>query len=189
MGGKILKLVAPKKDGFLRCKDENLVEFVGANADEQLDTFIRTSECIPKTSSSYYFEVVVVNGGKDDNIVVGLSTSDAKLCPGMSANTIGIYGSDGSICQNGEKLAWGGSFTTGDVISCQISRIKDWHLRLVPIRCQFWKNGKQSGPSRYLVGRQIFPAVGLNAPGAAIKINLGEKPFIYGKFVHLFECG
>ena len=103
------------------------------------------------------------------------------MCPGMNANTIGIYGMDGSIRQNGEKIGWGGSFTNGDIISCQITRMKDWKLRLVPTRCQFWKNGQQSGPSRYLAGRKLYPAVGLNTPGAVACINAGEQPFRYGK--------
>ena len=104
----------------------------------------------------------------------------------MNANTIGVYGTDGSIRQNGEKIGWGGSFTNGDVISCQITRMKDWKLRLVPTRCQFWKNGQQSGPSRYLAGRKLYPAVGLSTPGAIVCVNIGDKPFHYGNNISRF---
>ena len=183
---RLLQLHSQGKDSVLRIRDQNIAEFCGRKCDEHFQSFVRTSSSIPKGAPSYYFEVTIINGGEDNNISVGLCTSQANMCPGMNANTIGIYGADGSIRQNGEKIGWGGSFTNGDIISCQITRMKDWKLRLVPTRCQFWKNGQQSGPTRYLAGRKLYPSVGLNTPEAIVCINIGDKPFHYGKEISRF---
>ena len=172
-------------DSVLRCNEENLVEFIGDKPCKE--SLIRTSECIPMTTSLFYFEVDIVNCREDDCIVVGLSTNDADRCPGMNMNTIGIYGLDGSIYQDGEEVASANSFSKGDTISCKTIRIKDGSF--LRTFCQFFKNGKKNGSLVYLYGieskmvaifrRELFPAVGVGTPGAVVWINLGEKAFRY----------
>ena len=176
----------------LRCNEYNLIEFIGDYPCD--DSFVRTRDCMQSSQPSSQFEVEIVNCKDADNsIVVGLSTDDADRCPGMTLNTIGIYGLDGSICQDGLEMAVGDSYSNGDIISCQVIRKKDGSL--IRTFCQFWKNGAKNGPSLYLYGiecrmakmfpRQIFPAVGIGTPGAVILVNLGENPFRFSLGISL----
>ena len=179
----LLTLSAVYREDFLRCNDKNIVEFIGKECDIDLLSFVRTSDCIPYETSAYYFEVEILNGGEDDFIVVGISDDKADRCPGMNPNTIGIYGFDGSICVDAEEIAIGSNFTTGDTVSCLISRQKDGAF--IKTVCQFFKNGTKIGPPRSLVGKKQYPSVGLCSPGASVKFNLGGQPFSHdiGKVV------
>ena len=171
----VLTLSAVYNDSFLRCNDQNLVEFIAKECDTELLSFVRTSDCIPFETSAYYFEVDILNGGEDDFIVVGISDDKADRCPGMNPNSIGIYGFDGSICVDAEEIAIGSNFTTGDTVSCLICRQKEGEFQKT--FCQFLKNGTKIGPPRSLVGKKLYPSVGLGSPGATIKFNLGGQPF------------
>ena len=125
-----------------------------------------------------------MNGGEDDFIVVGVSDK----CPRMTSNIIGIYSFDGSICVDGEEVAVGENFTTGDTVSCLISRDKNGEFQKTFY--QFFKNGAKIGPPRYLVGKKLYPLVGLHSTGAVINFNLGRKPFHYqiGKAILRSVC-
>ena len=164
----------------LKYNDTNVVEFIGEECDESGQTFVRTTKCIPTSKSSYQFEVYIRNGGRGDDLVVGLSTLNAKQAPGKEDNTIGFYG-NGKIVQNGKDIICEEGFETGDFISCQVVEVKVQIADNVFTEyvCQFWKNGVYIGPPSKMTGRVLFPSVGLNSPGAMVDVNLGAKPFKY----------
>ena len=134
---------------------------------------IRSTEFIPEKLDTFGFNVKILSGGEDDNIVVGLSHHTSEKSPGMNQNTIGIYGFDGSICRDAEIISTTSPFTTGDIISCEVSRTKIAGSKFTITSCRFLKNGEVLGSPQNVAGKHHYPAVGLHSPGATVQIILG----------------
>ena len=129
-------------------------------------------DSLPESFVSYQFEVEIINGGEDDSISIGLISEISDKSPGMNPNTIGIYGFDGLICRDGEKVSSCLPFTTGDVISCTVHKNQVATTQFTITSCQFSKNDKFMGKPLNVVGKKFYPAVGLHSPGAAVQIRL-----------------
>ena len=155
-----------------------MVRNIDDSFDEELSSVIRSTEFIPEYLESYSFDVKIISGGEDDNIVIGLSSATSEKCPGMNQNTIGIYGFDGSICRDAEEVSTASSFTTGDLITCKVIRTKISNNTFTITSCQFSKNGELLGRPMNVGGKHHFPAVGLHSPGAIVQITLNTSPKI-----------
>ena len=53
---------------------DGVVQYIGDSYDEELSSVIRVTENIPEELNNYRFDVNIINGGEDDNIVIGLSS-------------------------------------------------------------------------------------------------------------------
>ena len=170
------------KKETLRCVNDDQVSYVNGTPDEELKSIARATKCIPDIFAKFSFDVEILNGGDDDNIVIGLASDISDRSPGMHPNTIGIYGFDGSIIRNGKEASSASPFTTGDKISCKVDRTKISNSDFTITSCQFVKNGLIMSPSLNVGGKKHYPAVGLHSPGAEVRIkfNLIKKP---GKFL------
>lgn len=100
------------------------VKFVGANKlSEQDAAAARTDHPMPSECGIYYYEVTIVQKGKDGMIGVGFSGSKASLekLPGWEPDSWAYHGDDGmSFCCQSTGRAYAEQFTTGDIIGCGV---------------------------------------------------------------------
>ena len=168
--------ISPKlklsNSNLYQSNDDGSVQFVGDAPDDELNSFVRTIDCLPEIFASYQFDVEIINSGDDDSISIGLASKTSDKSPGMNPNTIGIYSFDGSICRNGEEVLSCLPFTTGDVVSCNVHKNKIASSQFAITSCQFSKNGELMGTSLNVGGKEFFPSVGLHSPGAKVQIRL-----------------
>ena len=168
------------KGTFIERTSASSIMYVGAKEND-VASLIRTSESIPESAQSFYFEMRITNRGKDGAIGIGLATRDAKTnqMPGWSEGTIGYHGDDGGIFHaTGSVLEKAETFTTNDIVSCQVKRVqvdKESFCNVI----QFGKNGKTVGPQMYMMNEGLHPVIGIHTPGAKVETNLGEDAFAY----------
>jgi hypothetical protein len=83
------------------------------------------SECeISPQCGIFYFEVKVLDKGRDGFLSIGLITKSAllKKLVGWEAGTIGYHGDDGYLyLGSGKGTAFGPTYSTGDVIGCGVN--------------------------------------------------------------------
>ncbi len=83
----------------------------------------RTDHPMPPECGIYYYEVTIVNKGKEGMIGVGFSGSKASLekLPGWVEDSWGYHGDDGmSFCCQSTGKPYAEHFTTGDVVGCGV---------------------------------------------------------------------
>ena len=168
------------KGALIELTSDSGIRYVSVNRGDG-DSLIRTSESIPDFAQSFYFEMKIIDCGQDGAIGIGLATSDAdtNIMPGWNKNTIGYHGDDGGIYQgSGCAVEETDTFTTHDVVSCQVKRVRIDELRFGTV-IQFGKNGKTVGPLMYMMNEHLHPVIGMGTPGARAKTNLGEDAFAY----------
>ena len=149
--------------------------YINVEVDQEQRSFVSAVESIKEDSEIYRFSVEIIHGGEGDNIVIGLNSNMSDKTPGMNSNTIGLFGSDGVIIRDAEAVLSAefftaglisSTFTTGDVITCEVYRIKN------AIRCQFLKNDALISEPLNIKGKIHYPSVGLHSPGAEVRIKL-----------------
>ncbi|CAG8709285.1 23934_t:CDS:2, partial [Dentiscutata erythropus] len=134
---------------------------------------VRADYCIPKKTGIYYFEVDIIEGGNDNVISVGVSTSYTNLdrLAGWDPGSIGYHGDNGwKYLEYGQGIKYGPTFTTGDTIGCCINFYSN--------EVFFTKNGVNLGivcPSNII--DQLYPVVGMESPNSWVEANFGNKPF------------
>ena len=102
---------------------------------------IRTTQSVPETSASFYFEARVLDSGTNGEIAIGLTQADpgtrSESLPGCSDySSLGIvyHGDDGGIYHDIKSVAENTEpYTTGDVVGCFMCRncIEDEEVILV----------------------------------------------------------
>ena len=138
---------------------------------------IRTSDPIPEDCEIYYYEVLVVNRGREGKIAVGLSAAGTDLTrqPGWDRHTFGYHGDDGGYFRERgypTRDKCGPKFGTNDVIGCG--------LNLKARSCFFTKNGQYLGVAfRDMPVINLYPTIGLHSKGESVEVNLGQNPFMY----------
>ena len=137
--------------------------------------------------TSFYFEIKVIDGGKNDLICIGITEADpttrSGCCPGWDTFPtlgIGYHGDDGNIFHksgNAELAYFAEKFTTGDVVGCLLYRARreDQEINLV----QFTKNGKKVNVPRIVKTKVWYPTIGISSPGASVETNFGQHPFLH----------
>eukprot|EP01111_Echinosteliopsis_oligospora_P011467 TRINITY_DN3793_c0_g1_i1.p1 TRINITY_DN3793_c0_g1~~TRINITY_DN3793_c0_g1_i1.p1 ORF type:complete len:924 (+),score=262.14 TRINITY_DN3793_c0_g1_i1:63-2834(+) len=122
----------------------------------------------------YYFEVRILNLGKDGAIGIGFTGMgpDSHVMPGWCKYAYGYHGDDGKkfgFPDNQQGKAYGPQWAVNDVIGC------GWDQGSKKIF--FTYNGRYISVAFENVEGIMYPAIGLNTPGAKIKANFGQEQF------------
>ena len=168
------------------------VKYVGtAKHSEHEAAAARTDHPMPAECGIYYYEVSVIQKGKDGMIGVGFSGMKASLekLPGWEPESWAYHGDDGmSFCCQSTGRPYGPQFTTGDVIGCGVNFLTN--------QAFFTKNGVFLGKSldtpvsipthsrsgyafKDMRETKLFPSVGMKRPNAYLEANFGQRPFCF----------
>ena len=153
------------------------VKYRGPGSDDRDAASIRSNNAIPKGCPVYYFEVDIVNKGRDGYIGIGLSVKDVKLdrLPGWEPKSYGYHGDDGHVFNGrGTGRPYGPMYTTGDWIGVIYNKLD----RTIT----FTKKGFQLGAAFTNVpDGMYYPTVGFRTPEEEITVNFGDdlerRPF------------
>ena len=88
---------------------------------------------------------------------IGLSTKEVSLnrLPGWDKGSYGYHGDDGhSFCSSGSGIAYGPTFTTGDVVGCCVNFLEN--------TCFYTRNGHNIGNSFFLFPTNIELSLSLS---------------------------
>lgn len=151
------------------------VEYKGKGMTHKDAAAVRSQHPIPKTCGIFYYEVKIINKGRDGYIGMGLSDIKVKLnrLPGWDENSYGYHGDDGNIfAASGSGHAYGPTFTTGDVIGCCFN--------LADKTIFFTKNGENLDIAfRGVTSTTLYPTLGLQTPGEIVEANFGQSDFVF----------
>jgi hypothetical protein len=136
------------------------VKYKGPGSDDRDAASIRSNNPIPKGCPVYYFEVEIINKGRDGYIGIGLSRKDVKLdrLPGWEPHSYGYHGDDGHVFNGrGTGRPYGPIFTTGDWVGIIYNRIEK--------TLTFTKKGFQLSVSfSDLEEETLYPTVSFRTP-------------------------
>ena len=123
-----------------------------------------------KSSGKWYWEATGVTGG---TYMVGISNASANVqgYPGYDANGMG-YGSNGDKYYNGSGVAYGATYTTGDVIGIA--------LDLTDGTVTFYKDGVSQTTAYTTVsvlGTPVYPMVSME--GSSLTMAFASNSFKY----------
>lgn len=124
-----------------------------------------------KSKGKRYWEVKI-NSASGSAFGFGVANKDLSLSAGATDTKLRIYWATG--VKYPTNVAYGASFTTGDVISIL--------LDLDNGTLEFWKNGVSQGVAFTdiaLLGNDIFPLIRLFTATIDITTNFGETDFVY----------
>ncbi|CAI2172501.1 9571_t:CDS:2 [Funneliformis geosporum] len=84
---------------------------------------IRANHPIPEQCGLFYFEIDIIDVGKNGQIGIGFSTQSASLnmMPGWGDSSWGYHGDDGNKFYKDNGKQYGPKFMTGDTIGCCLS--------------------------------------------------------------------
>lgn len=160
-------------------EDGLVARYVGPGKTESDAAAVRSNRCIPQQCGLFYFEISVVDRGRDGHLAVGICQQGASLCrlPGWEVASVGYHGDDG-MCFTGlaNGAPFGPTWGTGDVIGCGLDVQK---RRLFYTKngvfLGFVKNFEFSGASQW------FPVIGFRTPGEVMRANFGvdESCFLF----------
>uniref|UniRef100_A0A7S0N9U1 B30.2/SPRY domain-containing protein n=1 Tax=Cryptomonas curvata TaxID=233186 RepID=A0A7S0N9U1_9CRYP len=106
--------------GDLEISMDNLkVLYRGVGKTDEDAAAIRSNNQIPRTLGVFYFEIKIINAGRNGFIGIGICSKNIDLdrLPGWEMNSLGYHGDDGNIFKDsGIGIPYGPKFTTGDVI-------------------------------------------------------------------------
>lgn len=153
-----------------------VIKYVGPGRNDSDAAAIRSNIPVPPQVGIYYFEVKVVNRGRDGFIAVGYAIKSASLgrLTGWEPGTIGYHADDGNLYRGaGTGSSFGPSYTTNDVVGCGINFVEKSFF--------FTKNGILIGEIGNLKDKfhlPFFASVGCRTVGEVLSINF-EGPFQY----------
>lgn len=130
---------------------------------------------MPREVGIYYFEVTILSRHKDSPIGIGFSSEKATLnrLPGWENESWAYHGDDGYVfaCTASGK-AYGPKFAREDVVGCGV----DFRTG----EAFFTRNGGYLGVAFTGVkGERLFPSVGMKKPNEHVRVNFGQKPFVF----------
>ena len=117
----------------------------------------------------FFFEVMIVNTGRNKEIAVGLSTRSSKLelFPGWQPNTFGYHGDDGNVYyENPDDPVMPETekpFKSGDVIGVTLDQSGS---------LAFFKNAKHIKTvqlTREHMAQELYASVGISSPGGIVR--------------------
>ena len=170
----------------LQCDNRSRLLFTGTETEVVV---VYSSAPIAPERDRFYFEAQIL--GDSALVAIGLSTNkEARKVPGWCDDSIAIFGFDGAIHHGLNNIISVSTkpFKKGDTIGCYTRRISDAYGTVNV--CQFEKNGEIVGPTRYLEGNILYPAVAMGSKSAEIITNLGSDKFRYspGIMICLYIC-
>ena len=135
------------------------------------------------TTGKFYWEVTVTASSvSPSNAQVGISntTDNSSVStgigyyPGYTSGGWGYDGAQGYKYNNASGVAYGATFTTGDVVGVAFDATAG--------SLTFYKNGSSQGVAYSgLAAGTYFPAVGDGGSGTTLSfaVNFGQQPFVY----------
>lgn len=154
-----------------------VVKYVGPGRSDSDAAAIRSTIPVPPQVGIYYFEMKVINRGRDGYIAAGFAIKSASLgrLTGWEPGTIGYHADDGNLYRGaGTGTAFGPSYTTNDVIGCGVNFSEKSFF--------FTKNGILIGEIGNLKDKfhlPFFPSVGCRTVGEILSLNFGKSSFIF----------
>ncbi|TPX34232.1 hypothetical protein SmJEL517_g03082 [Synchytrium microbalum] len=162
-----------ERNSMLELERGNLrVAYKGSGKSDSDAAAIRSNYPMPPQSGIFYYEIEIINKGRDGYIGIGFSIADVSTqrLPGWEKNSWGYHGDDGhSFSCSGTGKSYGPTFTTGDVIGCGVN--------FTNMTAFFTKNGVALGTAFTGLKGQLYPSVGLRTPGEIVEANFGGQPF------------
>jgi Ran-binding protein 9/10 len=144
--------------------------YKGPGSDDRDAAAIRTDHPIPSSCPLYYFEIEIVNKGRDGFIGIGFSVADVKLdrLPGWEPHSYGYHGDDGHVFSGrGAGRQYGPVFGTGDWIGVIFNRVE----RTI----SYTKRGLDLGIAfENVTEDNLYPTVGFRTPDEEIIANFGS---------------
>ncbi|MCJ1415487.1 hypothetical protein MMC32_001819 [Xylographa parallela] len=135
----------------------------------------RADHPMPSQCGIYYYEVSIISKGKDGMIGIGFSGPKVSLekLPGWEHDSWAYHGDDGmTFCCQATGKKYGPTFTNQDVIGCGVNFLTGSAF--------FTKNGVFQGNAfRDIKDIKLYPSVGAKRPGAQLRVNFGQSPFIF----------
>ncbi|RIB09571.1 concanavalin A-like lectin/glucanase domain-containing protein, partial [Gigaspora rosea] len=132
----------------------------------------RANHPIPPQCKLFYFEVDIIDEGKNKIIGIGFCEKkvDLNRMPGWDDGSWGYHGDDGNFFHSGDYYPYGPLFSTGDTIGCCLNFTNNTVF--------YTKNGISLGSIafRNLKGT-LYPCVGLRSQGGYIEVNFGSRKF------------
>ncbi|RIB07927.1 concanavalin A-like lectin/glucanase domain-containing protein [Gigaspora rosea] len=159
------------------------VKYIGPD-DYKVAAIIRTNNPIPSQCKFFYFEVKIIDNGKNGMIGIGFCTKssdqdkkniDIMALPGQENNSWGYHSDDGYLFCSGSGEPYGPPYTIGDTIGCYLN----FKNRIV----FYTKNGINLGiacdlPDDLKEG-SLYPCAGFRSQGEFIEVNFGDRNFEY----------
>ncbi|ELR21081.1 SPRY domain containing protein [Acanthamoeba castellanii str. Neff] len=146
--------------GTIRLSPQDVLPDLLEISDDGLS--VRCTDCAVS-----YFEVHIENAGD-----VGPA--------GWRKGSYGYHADDGRVfAQSGIGRKWGPTFTTGDVIGCGVNFLSRSLF--------FTKNGELLGVAVQKLKhcRKFYPIVTLHSAGARVRLNFGDRPFVFPVGEHI----
>ncbi|RIB22118.1 concanavalin A-like lectin/glucanase domain-containing protein [Gigaspora rosea] len=163
--------------------------------DDNKAAIIRANYSIPSQCGIFYFEIKIINEGKNGIIGVGYCTKQNNkeiddsiietnyinnmLMPGQESKeselwSCGYHGDDGySFCSGGSE-PYGPTYGTGDIIGC--------YLNFMTKVVFYTKNGINLGIACNLPDNWkgiLYPCVGFRSQNGSVEVNFGRETFKY----------
>lgn len=150
--------------------------FVGASkVNDSEAAAIRADKPMPAQCGVFYYETTIISGGKEGSIGIGFCTKKVSLnkLPGWEQESWGYHGDDGaSFCCSGARKSYGPKFSKDDIIGCGVN----FRTRTA----FFTRNGHNLGVAFKDINKtKIYPVVGMKKAGENVRVNFGQKRFVY----------
>lgn len=148
------------------------VKYRGPGSDDRDAAAVRSNHPVPSSCPIFYFEVEIVNKGRDGFIGIGFSVADVKLdrLPGWEPHSYGYHGDDGHVFNGkGTGRQYGPCFGTGDWIGVILNRVEG--------TISYIKNGIELGVAFDNIpdSECLYPTVGFRTPDEEILANFGQS--------------
>uniref|UniRef100_A0A0N4ZXB3 B30.2/SPRY domain-containing protein n=1 Tax=Parastrongyloides trichosuri TaxID=131310 RepID=A0A0N4ZXB3_PARTI len=158
------------------------VAYKGPGRNHRDAASIRSNRPINFKCVMFYFEVHIIDKGKDGYMGVGVCQKNVDLSrlPGWDANSFGYHGDDGNFfASSGNGSSYGPTFTTGDIIGCGVDFARK--------NLFYTKNGEFLGfaTDKLNISKDLYPVIGLQTQGETIDTNFGQKPFRFNFEGHM----
>ncbi|RIB30772.1 concanavalin A-like lectin/glucanase domain-containing protein [Gigaspora rosea] len=159
------------------------IKYTGPD-DYKVAAKILGNDPIPLVCKFFYFEVKIIDGGKNGMIGIGFcepidqnkKTDDLDIMalPGQKNNSWGYHGDDGYLYCSGSGEPYGPLYTTGDTIGCYLNFQKKIIFYTI--------NGVNLGRACYLpndLEGNLYPCIGFRSQGGSVEVNFGDRKFEY----------
>ncbi|RIB07246.1 concanavalin A-like lectin/glucanase domain-containing protein [Gigaspora rosea] len=133
---------------------------------------IRANYPIPPQCKLFYFEVEIIDEGKNKAIGIGFCEKTVNLngMPGWYYGSCGYHGDDGCLfCCSGRGNPYGPLFSTGDTIGCCLNFTNNTVF--------YTKNGVNLDIAFVNLKGSLYPCFGSLSVGGSIEVNFGSRQF------------
>ncbi|KAF0496902.1 SPRY-domain-containing protein [Gigaspora margarita] len=171
------------KSSYLSVDSSGLrVNYEGLGVNKKETGVIRTNHPIPPHCKLFYFEVDIIDEGKNKIIGIGFCEKEVDLSrmPGWDDCSWGYHSDDGKLFfHSGRGKPYGPLFSTGDTIGCCLNFKNNTVF--------YTKNGISLGIAFRNLKGTLYPCVGLRSQGGSIEVNFGSRKFKFAATTNIEE--